>query len=258
MAAAGGSLVTATSNMTVGLDGLCLCGLAARNQVTTLAAAVSVGTEVAQVGSTSAFGNGARLVIDTGSAQETVVAGSVTATSFSATFANAHVAGAAVVLERQVVGRIDHTGQATQISQDFGNPSVIWVAASPIDANQLYCVSGDQQLWHTAAGASANAGTVWSAMPAGASVTGYQISTVAVDQAGTVFLLMLFPVTVGGSRRRGHPAIPRRCRGLDTDHLRRPAFRGLWLRSSSRRPERGRHTLRVERRVYVRDCRDRK
>lgn len=208
MAAAGGSLVTAISNMTVGLDGLCLCGLAAQNQVTSLTGPVAAGTQVAAVGSTSAFGKGALLVIDTGSAQETVVASAVTATSFTATFAKAHNIGASVVLQRQVVGRIDHNGQATQISQDFGQAGVNWVAASPIDANQLYCVSGnsgDQQVFHTGSGASANASTVWSAMPAGSSVTGYDISTMTVDQAGTVYLLMLSAVATGSARSAATP-----------------------------------------------------
>jgi hypothetical protein len=196
MPAAGNSLVAATSNMTVGLDGLCLAGLAARNQVTTLSAAVATGTQTAQVGSTAAIAVGARLVVDSGAAQETVVASAVTASSFTAAFANAHAAGAPVVLERQVVGRMDHSGQAVQVSQDFGNASVVWVAASPVDANQLYCVTGDQQLWHTSSGASAGATTVWTAMPAG--ISGYNIASVAVDHAGSVFVLMLFPVTTGG------------------------------------------------------------
>jgi hypothetical protein len=220
MSAAAGSLVTAISNMTVGLDGLALAGLAAQNQVTTLSAAVAVGTEVALVGSTAAFGDEALLVIDTGAAQETVVASAVTATTFTASFGNPHPAGVPVVWQRQVVGRMDHAGDATQISQDFGGSAVVWVAASPVDANQLYCVTSDQQLWHTASGASANASTVWTPMPAGFS--GYEISTITIDQAGNVFVLMLFPVTVGGDSEtttplfRADPAgwTPIACTGL--------------------------------------------
>ena len=194
MAAAAGSLVTALTNMTVGLDGLALTGLAAQNQVTTLTAAVAAGTRAASVGSAAAFGNGALLVIDTGAAQETVVASAVTATTFTASFANPHPAGAPVVWQRQVVGRLDHAGGAAQISQDFGAAGLAWVAASPVDANQLYCVSGEQ-LWHTGSGTSANAGTVWTQLPAGQS--GYAISSITVDQAGTVFLLMQAPVSAG-------------------------------------------------------------
>jgi len=198
MALAAGSQVTALSNIAVGLDGLALAGLAARNSVTALSAPVTAGTQAASVGSTAAFGNGALLVIDAGSAQETVVASAVTPTTFTATFANPHPAGAPVVWQRQVVGRMDHAGGSAQISQDFGAPGVVWVAASPVDANQLYCVSGDQLLWHTGSGASANASTVWTVMPAG--FGGYQISTLTVDRAGSVFLLMIVPA-VAGSRQ---------------------------------------------------------
>jgi len=139
MAAAGGSLVSVVSNMTVGLDGLALAGLAARNQ--------------------------------------------------------------ALV----VVGRMDHSGGAIQISQDFsGYGGVIWVAVSPVDANQLYCISGDMRLWHTGSGTSANANTVWTVMPAGIS-SRYWISSVTIDQAGSVFLLMQEPVTAGGGESTTTP-----------------------------------------------------
>jgi hypothetical protein len=96
----------------------------------------------------------------------------------------------------QVVGRLDHAGGATQISQDFGSTPPVFVAASPVDPDQLYCVTSDGQLWHTASGSSASASTVWTAMPAGFS--GYTISAISVDQADIVFVLMRTPVTVGG------------------------------------------------------------
>jgi hypothetical protein len=199
MAAAGGSPVNTTAGygvpglFTVGLDGLALAGLAAQEQVTTLTAAISAaGTQTVSVGSTAAFGNGWVLVIDT----ETVVASAVTNTTFTVDFQNNHQAGAPVFWQRRVVGRMDHAGAAAQISQDFRQYPPVLVAASPVDPDQLYCVTSDGQLWHTANGSSASASTVWTVMPAGFSGISYAISAITVDQAGTVFLLMQQPVTV--------------------------------------------------------------
>jgi hypothetical protein len=193
---ANGSLVAATSNLATGLDTLCLAGLATRSPLTTLTAAITApGTQTAHAASLAGVVEGALLVVDTGAAREGVVATSVTATTFSADFGSKHPVGAPILLQMQCVGRIDHTGSARQISQDFGARGVRFVTASPVNADLLYCVTGDNLLWNTTIGSSADASTVWAELPSGMA-SGYGISTVAVDQSGDVYVLLTYSVNV--------------------------------------------------------------
>jgi hypothetical protein len=245
MAAAGNSWLSPASNIMIGLDGLALAGVWGRNQVTTLFAEISAtGAQTVSVGSTAAFGDGAVLIIDT----EQVVASDVMGTTFTATFNLPHGAGAPVVWQRTVVARMDHGGGATQISQDFGNTRIGWVVASPIDPNQLYCVvqspSGiNQQIWQTASGSTANSGTVWTVMPA-QNLGDYWNSSVTVDQAGSVFVLMKYPLNPSG----GAPPIalfrldtaswtPIACSGLPTPSFSASTIVGEFLANTVADPQ---------------------
>lgn len=130
--------------------------------------------------------------------EETVTVTAVTATTFTANFAKAHPGGVAFLISRDLVVRVGHDGIGAQISQDFGqnNRRVTIVAAHPTDADILYCATNDQRLWMTNSGSTASASTVWTEITGGkpASLT---ISSMTIDPAGNVYVLLRQPVSSG-------------------------------------------------------------
>lgn len=187
------SFLEANSNLVVGLDGTCLAGFNWRESLTTLAAPVSAMDTSATPASMAGISDGATLVVDVGPDEETVTVSGTTATNFSAQFAKAHAAGASIQLERSCVGRIAADASVTRISQAFdGDYFVTMVAAHPSNADLLYCMTSDGQVWTTASGSTASEATVWTQLTAGdapASTTS-AIQALAVDSAGTLLALI--------------------------------------------------------------------
>lgn len=201
----GGPLLNGTSNYVVGLDGKCLAGVRVRDSERTLSTALTAtGSQTVTPSSMNGIGVGTVVVVDPGGDEEVVTVTATTATSFTATFAKTHASGVTLRLQRAFVVRIDQAAIATQISQDLGasDRRVEAVAASPTDPD-LLCVAtwvpatGERGVWRTTAGSTAGSSTVWTEIatdkPAGA-----EISSITIDSAGKIYVLLRSPVTTGG------------------------------------------------------------
>lgn len=171
---------------------------------TSLSAPVTaIGTQTATPVSMANIVIGASLTIDSGSNQENVIVTATTATTFTASFAKTHATGAPVKRNLSFAVRIGHDSIATQVSQDFGLVHPHIIAASPVDPNILFFATDDQRLWMTTSGASAGPGTVWTEITASKPIPApgdppFIISSIALDNAGNVYVLLRFPITTGG------------------------------------------------------------
>ena len=198
---AGGSLLGGTSNYITGLDDKCLAGAAVRNSTTLSAAITATGIQAVTPASMANIVVGSVLAIDSGGSRETVTVTAVTATTFTANFTKTHVAGAFVRIEldHNMVTRIDGSGIATQISQDFGSSwsnRVFIIAAHPTDADILYCATKDQKLWMTNSGSTASSSTLWTEIT-GTKPSSPSMSSIAIDSAGNVYVLLRHSITTG-------------------------------------------------------------
>ncbi|HTS26320.1 MAG TPA: hypothetical protein VMH81_10640 [Bryobacteraceae bacterium] len=194
-----GPLFTGSSNFVAGLDGKCLTGVVVLDSSRTLTTAItSAGTHAVTPSSMAGIVVGKTLAIDTGNLFETVLVTAVTATTFTATFSNKHAAGVTILLVRAFVGRVDQSGIGSQISQemDLNQAQVNIVAAHPTNANILFCGTNDQRVFSTNVGASANASTVWTEAK-GSKPAGIAIASIAINHAGSVYVLLQSAVTVG-------------------------------------------------------------
>ncbi|TXC99501.1 hypothetical protein [Streptomyces sp. ISID311] len=199
-AALNGSLLTARSPFVVGLDDKCLAGVVVRDTSTTLTSAVTAST-TPQAVTPASMNNiivGSLVTVDDGTTNgETVTVTATTATTFTAVFVQNHSNGAAAVLNRSMVARIAQNGTAGQISQDFTpHGNVSFVAAHPSDPATLYCVTSNQRVWSTTAGATAGPSTVWAEISVNRPAAGLSISSVTVNALGEAFVVTQ-PVTVG-------------------------------------------------------------
>lgn len=221
-----GSLMAGQSNLIVGLDKKCLTGAIVQDSNTTLANPI-VANAAAQAATPASMAGiivGSRITIDSGANTENVIVTMVTATTFTAIFSKNHAAGVAVQPNRALVARIDETGGATQISQDFvaeGNVRI--VAAHPSDANILYCATTNQKVWMTNAGAAAGPGTVWVEVATG-KPAGISISSIAIAPSGNVYVLLGSQVTSGGVTTPLFEVstgtwLPQTCAGQPTNQL---------------------------------------
>jgi hypothetical protein len=102
---------------------------------TSIAAAVGFGQQTVQPGSMANISVGLNLIIDNGTPQETVTVTAATTTSFTTVFAKSHNPGAAVTIPLQGLARIDQSGNASIISQNFSTNQVNFVAVSPANAD---------------------------------------------------------------------------------------------------------------------------
>jgi hypothetical protein len=195
----GGPLVSGPSNYVAGLDGKCLAGLVVQDSNRTLNLAINAtGVQIATPSSMANIVIGTVVAIDSGSNAETVVVTATTATTFTASFTKTHSAGVTIQLVRAFAGRIDQSGIASQISQEMGlnEASVNIIAAHPTDADILYCGTTDQRVFSTSSGSTANASTVWSEAT-GNKPAGIQMSSIDIDGAGNVYVLLQWAVTSG-------------------------------------------------------------
>jgi len=187
VALAGGDRVNSTSNHVLTIDHRCV---AAVNPLTSSAAAIPAGMQTVTPQSMAFITAGTLLlVLDYATwAQELVTVSSVTATTFTATFANAYAANPYIEVLNALVSIIDQAGAATQVSQTFGSQPPWLVAASSTDPTLFCSATRDNRVFVTS-GVVPGPGTVWAeattAKPANASV-----SSVTIDPANNVYVLL--------------------------------------------------------------------
>ena len=98
---------------------------------------------------------------------------------------------------RSTVGLIDQAGTATRISQEFGYPTFVGlVCVTQIGADVGYCATSDGRLWTTPSIAAATPATVWSEI-SGSKPAGLALCGIAIDAAGSLYVLADSPVSVG-------------------------------------------------------------
>ncbi|HWX98395.1 MAG TPA: hypothetical protein VNY55_00520, partial [Mycobacterium sp.] len=194
-----GSPVAADSRFVVGLDHLCVLGMETLDPSTTLAAAVAVGLQAALPASMAGITVGTTLLVGS----EVVIVTAVNATTFTANFAAAHAVGTTVQARRATVGRLDQSGGATRISQDFGNNNgtVNMVAAGPAAFPVGYCATNNAtnqpRVWTTPNLSVAGPTTTWTEVAANRPA-GLSVAAIVVAAGGAVYVLGKSPVTSGG------------------------------------------------------------
>jgi hypothetical protein len=97
------------------------------------------------------------------------------------------------------VARLDQSGNASQISADLGSPAPV-LAVHPSNPDILYCATADNRVLTTDVGSTATAQTVWEAVTGGEpALNGNSVTSIAIDQSGTIYVLVQFLNTVGAS-----------------------------------------------------------
>ena len=166
-----------------------------RTSDTSIAATVPAGTQPVQPGSMANISVGSNLSIDSGTSQENVTVTSVTSTTFTADFAKAHAAGAAVTVLIQPLTRVDQSANATIISQQNIQSNVVnIVAVSPTNADVVAFGTSDSRLFTT------NNATAASPTWTEATVSkpgGLTMASIAIDLGNNVFVLLSSAINVG-------------------------------------------------------------
>jgi hypothetical protein len=190
---AGASGVGPTSNFMVAANGNCLAGLHPQFPGTTIATPFGAGVQTVAPGSMANIVVGTTLTIDASTpTQENVVVTAVSATAFTASFANPHAAGASVSIVRQVLGSIDQGGVATPISQDFGANGVGLVAVCATDPSLGLLGTGDQRVFSSGNLSTANPTWTEATVNKPGSI---QMASLCIDRDGNLFVLLTQPVT---------------------------------------------------------------
>ena len=164
---------------------------------TSVVVGITAGTQTVTPGSLTGIAVGSSLTIDTGGNQETVAVTAVTATTFTADFGRAHSPGVWVKINHGFLARIDQSANASVISQDFGTVLPVAVAAHPTNSDVVFMATNDERLWGTsnATAASPTWTQITGSDPTGG---GSRISSIAIDHAGNVFVLLNEQVSGGG------------------------------------------------------------
>jgi hypothetical protein len=203
----GGSLLAGTSNYVVGLDDKCLAGATSRPLTTLANAITAAGSQAATPASMSDILMGSVLAIGGDPCydadREDVTVTAVNATTFTANFTKTHAVGTRVRIEQDhnFVARIDGSGIAERISQEFGTDTAVIMATSPVDPDILYCATKDQagtvqKVWMTNSASTASSSTTWTEMTTD-KPAGINVSSIALDFSGNVYVLLQFFVTTG-------------------------------------------------------------
>ena len=161
---------------------------------TSISAAVPAGTQTVQPGSMTNIIVGSNLSIDGGKPQENITVTAVTSTTFTANVANAHVAGAAVVVLTQFLTRVDQSANATVISQNFGINSVNIVAVSPTDADIAAFGTSDERLFTTSNATAAS--PTWTEATT-SKPGGLTMASIAIDFRNNIFVLLGNTINAG-------------------------------------------------------------
>jgi len=181
-----GNPINSTSNHVLTSDRQCATGV---NSLTdTGNAAIAVGVQTITPASMAYITAGSLLFVDLGPSTDLVTVSSVTATTFTATFAKPHGPHAWIETFQSFAVRIDQAGAATQISQVFGQAPPRVIAASPTDPT-LYCLATQDSKVFTTSGVIPGPTTVWAEATTG-KPAGATTSWVAIDSAGGIYVLL--------------------------------------------------------------------
>jgi hypothetical protein len=162
---------------------------------TSIAAAIPVGQQTVQPGSMENIFVGLNLTIDSGTLQETVTVTAVTSKTFTASFGNAHGKGAAVTIPLQALARVDQSGNASILSQNFSTMSVGIVAVSPTSANIVFMATSDQRLY-SSPNPTASTPSWTEITPS--KLAGLTMASIAVDWNNNTFVLLSNAISTGG------------------------------------------------------------
>jgi hypothetical protein len=195
------------SNFVIDAYGNCLAGVLWHVPGTTLQAAVAAGEQTAYPASMTGIEVGTGLTVDTSQAQETVtVIGIVTdgsgPTGFTATFAQPHAAGVAVVVLNKFLCRIDQQGNAVRLGDvNVGAVDVTIWTVSPVNPDLVLMAADDQSLRITT-NATSDPATWTQPITAGQPPlrpSGSQagIAAIAVDYDDNIFVLLDHEVSTG-------------------------------------------------------------
>ncbi|KAH7389271.1 hypothetical protein BKA64DRAFT_747836 [Cadophora sp. MPI-SDFR-AT-0126] len=191
-----GSLVNGTSNFVADANGNCLAGIRVEFPGTTIQLAIAIGTATVTPASMANIVKGSVLQIDASLAtSEIVTVTSVTSTTFTATFTNAHSAGATVSIIYQALARVDQSAHAVTISQDFGLNNVNIIAASPNNVNIAAFATTDQRLFLSTNAATAT--PTWTEIT-NDKPTGSEIASIVIDRVNNTFVLFGSSIVKGG------------------------------------------------------------
>jgi hypothetical protein len=182
----GGDGLNSTSNHMLTIDRKCVTG--ARPLTSSSTPVTTTGVQTVTPQSMAYITSGSLMFFDTGPATEIITVSSTTATSFSANFSKTHAAGVMIDVFQSFVVSIDQSGNATQISQVFGQNSPQAIAGSLVDPTFYCCATQDQRVWITR-GVPLGPGTVWSEAT-GNKPANLSISSVAIDPMGNVYALL--------------------------------------------------------------------
>jgi hypothetical protein len=192
----GGTSTNGTSNFVVDGNGNCLAGIQGQYPATTIPLPIPVGAQTVTPASIANIVIGSTLQVDASlGTAENVTVTSVTSTTFTANFSNAHVAGATMSIIYQVLARVDQSANAVVVSQDFGLNNVNVVAASPNNAAIVAFATTDQRLF-LSTNAMATTPT-WSEITT-SKPAGSQIASIAIDKDNNIFVLFSTSVVTGG------------------------------------------------------------
>jgi hypothetical protein len=205
------------SNFVIDAYGNCLAGVLWHVPGTTLQAAVAAGEQMAYPDSMTGIEVGTGLTVDTSQAQETMtVTGIVTDGSgpagFTATFAQPHAAGVAVVVLNKFLCRIDQQGNAVRLGDvNLGAVDVTIWTVSPVNPDLVLMAADDQSLRITT-NATSDPVTWTQPITAGQPPlrpSGSQagIAAIAVDYDDNIFVLLDHEVSTGPGGLEGMGAI---------------------------------------------------
>lgn len=181
-----GNGINSTSNHVLSSDHKCLTG--ANTRTDTGSAAIGAGVQVVTPASMAYITVNSVLIVDVGPNSEVITVTSVTATTFTATFAIAHGPHSWVEVFNAMVVSIDQAGAATQASQVFGNAAPMVVAASRTDPTLVCLATQDNRVFVTS-GVPLGPATVWAEATTG-KPAGATTSWVAIDSAGQIYVLL--------------------------------------------------------------------
>jgi uncharacterized membrane protein YgcG len=168
---------------------------------TSVPAAIGAGVQSVTPGSMANVAVDSILTVDTGPNQELVFVTAVTPTAFTASFFRDHGAGAWLAIHHAFLVRVGQDANATVLSQDFGIWAPVVIAAHPTNPDIVYLATSVQRLWATADASAAT--PTWTEITGDkpTAISGFpwdaKISSVAIDNAGNVFVLLNQQVTTG-------------------------------------------------------------
>ena len=105
------------------------------------------------------------------------------------------------------IGRIDRSGNVTQISQNFATLAASVLVVAPMNPDLYVCAVQDANnentaVFHTSTGSSANAATVWTQLGTAtpfSATTANAISSIAIDPTNAIYVLLGQPNAMSGT-----------------------------------------------------------